>query len=96
MRMRTDFSTLKKFDFISLDSKTWGSLDCIITSNKDDRLIFLATGPYENSDNRDFSYLSFMDDYNNLNGFYYKSIEDIFMLIGMNDKRIIEMICRIG
>lgn len=96
--MRTDYHILKKFDFISIKSKKWGLVSCVVTlnSNKKKRLRFLDTKPYEETEDRNFKYFTFEDSYEDFEGFYFNKTEDIFPLLGVNEKIIIEMICRIS
>lgn len=90
-KMQFNYKVLKAFDFIHLQSGNWGSLDCVVIRNSRGKLEFLATKPYEESDIVNYSYFTMEEDYEKLEGFHFKEVEDIFLLLGKTDPRIINM-----
>jgi hypothetical protein len=94
-KMKFNYKALKAFDFIHLRSKNWGAIDCVVIKNSRKKITFLATEPYEDSDVMDFRYFTMIDKYEDLEGFFFKEVEDIFMLLGKTDDRILSMQYRI-
>jgi len=89
--MRFDYKALREFDFVHLVSGSWGSVDCIVIRNKRGSLEFLMTEPYEKSFDYNFEFFTVEDSYKDLNGYYHKELDDIFLLLGKTDPRLISM-----
>lgn len=90
-KMRFDYKKLEKSDFVHLNSESWGSVDCVIIKNSGEKVVFLMTEPYENSFESDYEYFSVEVPYQDLNGYCFKDQEDLFLLLGKTDPRIIDM-----
>jgi len=85
-----DIKNLEEYDFVTFYTK-YGHIDCVFLGFNKNRVKMLMTEPYENSPDPEYSFVTFEFEKDGVYGYMKKKFEDLFMLLGKEDPRILKM-----